>query len=44
MYASTRDFFKGYLDGIGADFQATDFSELAESDMRERVAAAITRK
>ncbi|MEW5304117.1 MAG: hypothetical protein WDW38_003475 [Sanguina aurantia] len=44
MYASTRDFFKAYLDGIGADFQATEFSELAESDMRERVHAAITRK
>lgn len=44
MYAATKDFFKGFLDGIGAEMQASEASELAESEMRERVYAALTRK
>lgn len=44
MYAATKDFFKGFLDGIGAELQATDMSELAESEMRDRVYSALTRK
>ncbi|PNW81008.1 hypothetical protein CHLRE_07g339050v5 [Chlamydomonas reinhardtii] len=44
MYASTKDFLKSYLDGLGAELQATDTKELAESEMRERVHQAITRK
>ena len=44
MYASTKDFLKGFLDGIGAELQATDVSELLESEMRDRVHQAMTRK
>ncbi|KXZ54775.1 hypothetical protein GPECTOR_4g845 [Gonium pectorale] len=44
MYASTKDFLKSYLDGLGAELQATDFKELSEPEMRERVHQAITRK
>ncbi|KAG2492042.1 hypothetical protein HYH03_009771 [Edaphochlamys debaryana] len=44
MYASTKDFLKSYLDGLGAELQATDPKELAETEMRERVHQAITRK
>lgn len=44
MYASTKDFLKSYLDGLGAELQATDVKELAEHEMRERVHQAITRK
>lgn len=44
MYASTKDFLKSYLDGLGAELQATDLKELGEGEMRERVHQAITRK
>lgn len=44
MYASTKDFLKTYLDGLGAELQATEVAELAESEMRDRVHQAITRK
>ncbi|KAI8470585.1 MAG: actin-depolymerizing factor AdfA [Monoraphidium minutum] len=44
MYASTKDFFKGFLDGIGAELHATDDSELSEEEIRSRVTANITRK
>ncbi|EFJ41491.1 actin-depolymerizing factor AdfA [Volvox carteri f. nagariensis] len=44
MYASTKDFLKSYLDGLGAELQATDTKEAGESEMRERVHQAITRK
>lgn len=44
MYASTKDFFKGFLDGIGADLQATEPSEICEEAMREKVESAMTRK
>ncbi|GLC41623.1 hypothetical protein PLESTB_000695500 [Pleodorina starrii] len=44
MYASTKDFLKSYLDGLGAELQATDTKELGEGEMRERVHQAITRK
>ncbi|GIL54958.1 hypothetical protein Vafri_10644 [Volvox africanus] len=44
MYASTKDFLKSYLDGLGAELQATDTREAGESEMRERVHQAITRK
>ncbi|GFR50329.1 hypothetical protein Agub_g12536, partial [Astrephomene gubernaculifera] len=40
MYASTKDFLKSYLEGLGAELQATDLKELAESEMRERVGQA----
>ncbi len=44
MFASTKDFFKGFLDGIGAELQATEPSELTEAEMRERVSQNLTRK
>jgi cofilin len=44
MYASTKDFFKGFLDGIGAELQANEPSELSEEEMQERVVASMTRK
>ncbi len=44
MYASTKDFMKGFLDGIGAEMQATDLSELSEKDMRDKVFQSLTRK
>eukprot|EP00798_Chlamydomonas_sp_ICE-L_P015749 gene15749-21872_t len=44
MYASTKDFFKGYLDGIGAELQANEFSELTLDEMQERVHLSLTRK
>lgn len=44
MYASTKDFFKGFLDGIGAELQANEPSELSEDEIRERVLSNMTRK
>ena len=44
MYASTKDFLKGFLDGVGAELQATEPSELGEDEMRERVVSNMTRK
>ncbi|KAI8470344.1 MAG: hypothetical protein J3K34DRAFT_521469 [Monoraphidium minutum] len=44
MYASTKDFFKGFLEGTGAELQATDSSDLTEEEIRNRVVANITRK
>lgn len=44
MYASTKDFFKGFLDGIGAELQANEPSELSEEEMKERVVSTMTRK
>lgn len=35
---------QGYLEGVGAELPATDRSELAESEMRDRVHQALTRK
>ncbi|GAB4821375.1 hypothetical protein N2152v2_008421 [Parachlorella kessleri] len=37
MYASTKDFFKSHLDGISAEFQASDLDEISE----EEVSAAV---
>eukprot|EP00955_Chlamydomonas_euryale_P063539 358705-Chlamydomonas_euryale.AAC.2 len=39
MYASTKDFFKGFLDGVAAELQASDESELEEGEMVARVCA-----
>lgn len=39
MYASTKDFFKGHLDGISAEFQASDMGEVAEEEIAEAVKA-----
>ena len=42
--ASTKDFFKGHLDGIGVELQASELEELAEPVIAEAVRATITRK
>ena len=39
MYASTKDFFKGHLDGISAEFQASDLDEISEESVRDAVRA-----
>lgn len=39
MYASTKDFFKGHLDGISAEFQASDYEEISEDVVEEAVKA-----
>lgn len=44
MYASTKDFFKGFLDGIGAELQASEPAEISEDEIRERVLSNMTRK
>jgi hypothetical protein len=44
MYASTKDFMKGFLEGIGAELQATDLGEMSEGEMRDKVFQSLTRK
>jgi cofilin len=44
MYASTKDLFKGLLDGIGAELQANEPADLSEEELRERVVQNMTRK
>ena len=44
MYAATKDFFKGFLDGIGAELQANEPAELSEEELRLRVQGNLTRK
>jgi cofilin len=39
MYASTKDFFKGHLDGISAEFQASELEDIEESEVAEAVKA-----
>jgi cofilin len=35
---------QGFLDGVGAELQASESQELEESEMKERVHHALTRK
>jgi cofilin len=44
MYASTKDHFKGHLDGLGVELQASDLGDLAEADVAEAVRASVTRQ
>lgn len=39
MYASTKDFFKGHLEGISVEFQASDLDEISEADIEGAVKA-----
>ena len=39
MYASTKDFFKGQLDGISLEFQASEVEEIEESEVAAAVSA-----
>ena len=44
MYASTKDFFKGFLDGLSVEMQANDVGDISEKDVSEAVRSSITRQ
>lgn len=44
MYASTKDFFRGHLDGVAVELQASEIGELDEREVADAVQATITRK
>ena len=44
MYASTKDFFRGHLDGVAVELQASEPSDLDEGEVAAAVQATITRK
>ena len=43
MYASTKDYFKGYLDGLSIELQASDLDDITEQVIGDTVRAATTR-
>ena len=44
MYASTKDFFRGHLDGVAVELQASELADLEEREVADAVQATITRK
>ncbi|KAK9828575.1 hypothetical protein WJX72_000830 [[Myrmecia] bisecta] len=44
MYASTKDFFKGHLDGLSIELMGSDMDDLAEKDLGDAVRASVTRQ
>ena len=44
MYASTKDFFKGFLDGLSVELQASDVADISERDAAEAVRSSTTRQ
>ena len=44
MYASTKDFFKSYLDGLSNEIQGGDLSDIQESEAQTAVRANVTRQ
>lgn len=44
LYASTKDHFKGCLDGISLELQASDAGDIEESAVNEKVKSSFTRK
>ena len=44
QHASTKDLFRGLLEGVSVEVHATDTADLAESIVRERVASTVARK
>ncbi|KAK9842215.1 hypothetical protein WJX81_000934 [Elliptochloris bilobata] len=44
MYASTKDFFKGFLDGISVELQASDLDDITEKDIADAVRSSVTRQ
>lgn len=44
MYASTKDFFKGYLDGLSIELQANDLEDITEEAISDAVKSVITRQ
>ncbi len=44
MYASTKDFFKGFLDGLSVELQGSDLGDITERDVSEAVRSTVTRQ
>lgn len=44
MYASTKDFFKGHLDGLSIELQANEHDDITEEAIGESVKSVITRQ
>lgn len=44
MYASTKDFFKGHLDGLSIELQANEHDDITEEAICESVKSVITRQ
>lgn len=44
MYAATKDFFKGFMEGTGAEIQASELSEVSEEEIEAKVVANLSRK
>lgn len=44
MYASTKDFFKGFLEGLSVEMQASDVGDITEQDVSEAVRSSTTRQ
>ncbi len=44
MYASTKEFLKGYLEGVGAELQADTVEELDEQELVAKITAGMARK
>lgn len=43
MYASTKDYFKTYLDGLSIELQASEIEDITERVISDAVRAATTR-
>ena len=44
MYASTKDFFKSFLDGVSVELQASDMDDITEKDIADAVRSSVTRQ
>jgi hypothetical protein len=44
MYASTKDFFKGYLDGLSIELQGSDLDDISEEEASHAVRTSVTRQ
>lgn len=44
MMASTKDFFKGFLDGIQIERQAQDYDDITEDEINQCIKSSLTRK
>jgi len=44
MYASTKDFFKGYLDGLSIELQGSALDDVSESEANQAVRSSVTRQ
>ena len=44
MYASTKDFFKGFLEGVAVELQGSDLDDITEKDVADTVRSTVTRQ